>query len=338
MIRSILIILSVLMPATALHAANTKLSGPEIWQEIFVPKLQEKFSQENRSINRISSLLVNEGGKIVIDHGGTRTADPEVHTFLTRIAKAFGLRLNGHYDFPAKHMEAIDLQLPNQNGFKWFMTLIDFEQFSPEVSKLIEVDTANNHPQLSNRGTALLEKLEQEHSLERQEAEEFVKEILYNYLKRHGLPLNEDALTKIAAESPETANALLLGPAFNHLAVSLNDLAIPSWYGLEVIEVVHQRLKQEGFAMLPSIQGQIGSPIRQTSVLADEFNFPVLKQGNITSSLSYPATYIVLTQRGCEKDANGLVIMDNHQPRIFKGFSKENVETLYTSTRPKSSR
>jgi hypothetical protein len=317
------------------NAAANLLTGPQIWERIFVPEIHEKFNRDNHSINKVEALLKDVGGTIVLDHGGTRTSDPQVYEFLTRIAKAFGLQIREQYTYPSKHLEAIDLQLPGGNGFKWFSTLIKYDDLSPNVAKLVELDNMGSRPHLTVKGLALLEKLETEKTLAPEEAKVLVHEIVHNYFKRHGRPAMKETLLTIAKESPETANALLLGPDFSHLAISINHLNIPHWYGLEVIEVLEQRLKAAKLNDLPSIQGKKSSKLRQTTILADNSNFPILLDGGITSSISYPSKYVEFVQRGPELDPDGKIQFAGDKIMLFNGFLRDNDEKLYSSTNPR---
>lgn len=314
---------------------SDRLTGPQIWQQIFVPVLQDKFRKDNHSLSKVESIIKSLGGRVVLDHGGTRTADPQVYTFLNRIAKAFGLQIRGQYKFPAKHMEAIDLQLPGDEGFKWFSTLIKYDDLSQEVAKFVEIDNQENRPHLSERGLALLEKLEDNKWLNSEEAHELVDQIVHHYFRRQGKPVAKEKLLAIAEESPETANAMLLGPDFSHLAISVNDLGIPEWYGLEVIEILREKLKDAKFAFLPEIQGERGTKLRQTSILADKSNFPVLLEGNITSSISYPSKYVEFVQRGAELDPEGRIQFTGDKVRLFQGFLREHAELIYSATDPR---
>jgi hypothetical protein len=314
---------------------HTLLTGPQIWQQVFVPAVQEKFRRDNHGLSKVETILKNLGGTIVLDHGGTRTADPQVYAFLTRIANAFGLQISNQYKFPSKCLQAIDLQLQGPQSFKWFSTLIKYDDLSPEVAKLIELDNQSSRPHLSERGVLLLEKLEEKKALTREEAQELVHEIVFKYCKRHGRPLSKETLLTISKESPETANSLLLGPDFSHIAISINDLNIPHWYGLEVIEVLRQKLEAASFTFLPTIQGEKGSKLRQTSIIADNGNFPILLEGGITSSISYPSKYVEFIQRGAELDHKGKIQFSGDKVTLFNGFMRDNAEKIYSATDPK---
>lgn len=338
MLKKILVNLIILTAINTAFAndSQTLLTGPQIWERVFVPAINDKFRRDNHSMSKVETWLKSMGGTIMLDHGGTRTADPQVFAFLTRIANAFGLVMRNQYKFPKKHLEAIDLQVPGTNGFKWFSTLIRYDNLSPEVAKLVEQDNINNRPQLSPKGLTLLEKLEEKKVLSLQDSKDLTHEIVYQYCKRHGRPLTKETLLAVAAESPETANALLLGPDFSHVAISLNHLNIANWYGLEVIEILEQKLKADKYNLLPGIQGEKGSQLRQTSFMADNSNFPILLDGGITSSIAYPAKYLEFVQRGADLDHEGKIQFSGDKVKLFSGFMQEQAEKIYSSTDPKA--
>ncbi|MBP6986607.1 MAG: DUF1338 family protein [Alphaproteobacteria bacterium] len=318
------------------HAAEKMLTGPQIWEKIFVPTLHEKFRKDNHSMSKVEALIEKLGGKIVLDHGGTRTADPQVYAFITRIGNALGLVIHDHYVFESKHLEAIDMQLPKSNGFKWFSTLIRYDELSPEVAKIVQEDNLNTKPRLSEKGLQLLEKLEERKVLSESEAKEFTHHIIHDYFKRNGRPIYKNKLLKVSKESAETANALLLGPDFNHLAISINHLGISHWYGLEVIEILERKLKDTGFNILPHILGEKSGLLRQTSILADNTNFPILLDGGIVSSMAYPSKYVEFIQRSPSLDAQGNIKFSGDKVELYNGFLREHTEIIYSSTDPTS--
>ncbi|MGB0935784.1 MAG: 2-oxoadipate dioxygenase/decarboxylase family protein [Alphaproteobacteria bacterium] len=308
--------------------AAQAMTGPVAWKTVFVPTLIEKFHSQNTDLARIESILSSEGGRIFFDHGATRTADPQVYDLLTRIANAFGLQQNQDYSFPDKHLTAVDFQLPGEDSFKWFSTLIKYREFSPAVQAIVKRDITANRPTLSRASTKILSSLEKTGQISQADADTLSREIVYTFFSRQGKPMRESDLKAVAAESPEAANALLLGPDFNHIAISLNQLQAPGWYGFEVIEVLEQRLQHEGFETLPKIQGDRGGILRQTSVVAAERSIPVLDSAGAEKEISYPATFVEFIQRGVKHTDSG-------RPVTYLGFLETNANKIYASTNPK---
>lgn len=312
------------------------MNGPQILEKIFVPELHEKYRKEVPSIKKFEKMIAELGGKLVLDHGATRTPEKRMHDFLTRIAGSMGLKPNQTYNFPKKKLTAIDMQLPNKDDFKWFSTLIEYKKFSPEAVKAIDEDIGRSKIALSSKGMKLLEKLEKHGSLSEVEAKEYVHEILYNFLKRTGAPVKKSTLDLVAKESQEIYNALLLGPDFNHIAYTLNALDIKDWYGTEIIEVLNSRMLKEGFEMLPEIQGQAGGVLRQTSTKADEMDFPAEDVNGKIVKVKAPGKFVELIQRGTERDEEGKVLFERGKAKVYRGFVTDNTEKLYEATKLKN--
>ncbi len=333
----ITLLLLLLAPVTLAFASvapdQSSLSGPQIWEQLFVPALHKKFAMEMPEARMFEEWVKLKGGRIIIDHGGTRTPDPRVHAFITRLAMAFGLKPQGQYRFPDKHLKAIDLQFEDRNGFKWFSTLVSYKGFSPKVRAAIEEDMGRTYNRLSEKGMDLLIKLEEEGQLNDREARTLVKEVVLKFLKRQGAPLKQKTLKMVANESPEAANALLLGPGFNHLAYSVNDLNVPEWYSLEVIELLTSMMEREGFTMMPGIQGESGGVLRQASTQAASMIFGVEGRERELVKIEYPGKYLEFVQRGPERDETGEIVFDQYDMiKLFRGFIDENAFNIYEST------
>lgn len=310
------------------------ITAPQIWEEIFVPQLHKKYIVEVASVWKFENLIQSEGGEIHLDHCATRTPDPKLHEFITRLANAFGLKVSGHYEFPNKKLKAVALQFPDKEGFKWFSTLIEYTQFSREAIKAVEEDLERTKNMLSGDGLELLAKLEKDKSLGESEANSFVIDIVWNFFERQGRPVKKNSIDILGEESSEIVNALLLGPDFNHIGYDLNKLHIKDWYGQEIIEVLYDRMVLEGFEMIPEIQGAQGGLLRQTSTKADVIPFEVEENNGSISIITLPSKFIELIQRGAERDENKKIKF-NRDKKItrFKGFIAGNTEKLYDATK-----
>lgn len=309
------------------------INAPRIWEEFIVPELHKKYIIEVPSAWKFEELIRRAGGELHLDHGATRTVEPELHAFITRLGAAFGLEVSAHYEFPNKKLKAVALQSPGKEGFKWFSTLIECEKFSPKAIEVIKDDISRTKNRLSGEGLQILEKLEKDKSLTENEVLKFSNEIVWTFLSRQGLPAKKSTLEILSKESSEIVNALLVGPDFNHLGYDLDKLFIKEWYGQEIIEVLNDKMIQEGFEMLPEIQGVRGGLLRQTSTKADLMNFKVEDEnGNPTTILS-PSKFVELIQRGAERNEQGKLKFDEEGKIIrFRGFLSGNTEKLYEAT------
>lgn len=309
------------------------LSGSEIWEKLFVKEIHSKFHKDITLTRQFEDFITAKGGKLTIEHGATRTTNAEVFHLITRIANAFGLEVNGHYEFPDKKLKAVDLQFKDKDGFKWFSSLVEYKKLSPKAIRAIEDDTARTTNTLPPKSLELLEKLEKDGKLSRTEAETFVKGIIHKFMSRQGPPLKQSTYDIVSKESSETINALLLGSDFNHIAYLLNDLNIESWFAQEAIEILEALLKAEGFQLLPAIQGKVGGSLRQTSTQAEKMAFPIEDEKGKVSHINHPAKFLEFIQRGLERDSNGNILLDkNKNIKRFQGFLAANTEKLYEAT------
>lgn len=327
------LLLGVLLPLTlTARDYEEELTGAQIWDEIFVDELHRKFLNEITLTQKFEDLLRQEGGKVVLDHGATRTPEKKVFEFILRLGKAFGLEMNGRYDFPEKKIIAVDLQSPGRNSFKWFSSYLEVDKFSARAARAVREDVARTNNQLSQQGMVMLKQLEQKGFLNRVEAEYLVNEIIYRFFSRQGPPVKLSTLDLLELESPETVNALLLGPDFNHIAYSLNDLEIKDWYGVEVIDALAAVLKEEGFSLIPSIQGKVGGVLRQTSTLAEEKGFEAVNEKGEVVTITRPSKFLEFIQRGAVVDEVGEVALEHKKIKLFRGFLRDNASKIYEST------
>lgn len=310
------------------------IKNEDIWNNILVTELHKKFVREIKTTKQFEELISSKQGNIVLDHGATRTTDPKLHEFLTRLAGAFGLLPCGQYTFPDKKLKSIDLQFKNQKGFKWFSTLIEYEKLTKEAADAVIEDNKRTKNVLSSYGMEFLEKLERNKELTSSEAEEFVHEILYEFLRRQGPPVLKKTYEILSRESSETLNAIFLGPDFNHIAYLINSLSVNEWYGLDVIETLTEKMEQSGFKMLPKIQGELGGVLRQTSTKADKITFPIESPDGTITEIEYPAKFLELIQRGAERDEGKKIVFSGNEVKIFQGFLRDNTEKIFDATKP----
>lgn len=268
--------------------AEPKLSGPEIWDAVFVPALIDKFHRESITFRKTTAYLTSDGGKIVYDHGTTQTADPFVYRFLIRLGAAFGLKDSDQNTLKYNDLEAVILHIPGQNKFKWICARIKYHNFSPKVAHDIEQDFKKNRSLLSREGIRLLESLEQEKGLTEKDAQAFVHVVLDHYFKRQGEPMPRATLRSIEEQSPQAARALLTGPAITHVAIDCDNRAV---------EDLHTQLETLGIKILTISQSQKTSKRPQLSFLVEDVDFPILSEDSIYTTITRPARFIELIDR-----------------------------------------
>ena len=290
----------------------------KILKNVFIPALHQKFKIQVSQTSQFESLIYKLNGNICIDHGATRTFDPKTFSLIKRIGSALGLDPHHEYSFPKKKIYSIDLQTPNEDGFKWFSSLIDYKAFPKDIVNAIE-ETNYRHPLLPEKSLNFLEKIEISGFLEENEAYEFVNDILYKFCSNNGNFIKRKNLEIIQSFSQKIANAILIGPDFNHIAYSLNHIGIQEWYGTEIIEVLKEFLIENGFTMTPSILGDICGPLRQTSTLAEHHHFWIKNENNQIEKIFYPSKFLEFIQRKPENEKK----FKNGKINLFQGFLKD---------------
>lgn len=309
----------------------SKLTPRQIFEQIFIPVIHDKFRKEVPSTSKVEALLKEQGGTLLLDHGATRSMTEDVHNMVARVGKSFGMIPISHYEFPEKKLVAHDLQFPDQKGFKWFSTRVKYQEFSPEAKKLVEEDIERAPNKWTEKGLSLLEKLEKDQSLSESEANEYVHEVAYNFLCRQGKPMTRAAYEAISKESSEAVNAMLIGPDYNHIAYNLHLLNIESWFGTDVIDILEAFLKFHGFSMLEEVQGAPAGVLRQTSTKADKMQFTLDNKGS-NEVIQHPNKFLEFIQRGPVRDEFGQIVVEDGKIKRFQNFLSKNTVRLYDST------
>jgi len=87
--------------------------------------------------------------------------------------------------------------------------------------------------------------------------------------------------------------------------------------------------------MLPDVQGKPGGILRQTSTKADNVEFEIEDNGNI-SQITSRGKFLEFIQRGADRDDKGKIIFENKKIKLFRGFVAQNTEKLYEATKLQS--
>ncbi len=311
-----------------------RIKGPDIWKNIFAPALQTWYQQNIPPFGKFEAMLSEKSGKTVIDHAAFRALDKTQYDNFLDIMEAFGLKKQNDYDFPDKKLKSVDMQLPGEDAFKMFCTLGEVNKLSQEAQTAIQEDTARirNAMRLSDIGNGLLAELRELGSLEQADAELLVSEIINNVMHRPAsIPVKRATLELVKAESPEMANALVLGLWVNHLAFSLEKCEVEEWAPVDNIQQLYNAMQARGFVMLQSgIQGKPASEgglLRQTSCNAALTTIRVLEADHCTvSEIQYPTCFIEPIARA----------IDPKTGKLFLGFLPGNANAIFASTGTKA--
>lgn len=189
-------------------------------------------------------------------------------------------------------------------------------------------------PNLWNKeGLSLLTKFEKDGHLSEADADALTDEIVDHFLCRQGPLLKKGTYDAVAKESSECVNALAIGPDYNHIAYSLHELNIPEWFGVDIIDIIDAFLRYHGFEMLPKIQGEPGTILRQTSTKAEAVNFDVDDENGELLKIKSPSKFIELIQRGPIRDDKGKIVIKKSSIERFQSFISKNTVKIYEATR-----
>lgn len=306
-----------------------RIKGPDIWKNIFAHNLQTWYREHIPEFAKLEAILQEKGGKTVIDHAAFRAVDEKQYTYFLDIISAFGLTKQNDYDFPDKKLKSVDMQLPGEDAFKMFCSLGEIDKLSADAKKAIEDDnnSVRNTMRLSELGQGLLDELRTEGSLEQEDAELLVTEIITKVMQRpKTLPVKGSTLNLVEKESPEMANALALGLWVNHLAFSLEKCGVAEWIPVDNIQALYDHMKARGFEMLPSgIQGKPASEgglLRQTSCKATLTDIDVLEEDGSLGKKPFRTCFIEPIARA----------VDPQTGELFLGFLASNATAIFAST------
>jgi uncharacterized glyoxalase superfamily metalloenzyme YdcJ len=310
----------------------SKLTPAQL-RERFVAAATAKFASQVPDFVALQTLVADNGGTFLNDHGAIRTADPAVTALFARAAGVLGLRKELDYRFPAKKLVSFDLQAIGEDSrqFKIFVSQVDLAAFPLEVAALVQADCAEQARAVDHREfLGVIERAEAEGGLSESEAKTFVEHFVHKLMHRNGPPMKRSTLEAVAAVSGEAASALALGPDFNHVTI---DVYAAAYAG---IEAMAEAMKQRGFRMLPAIQGAPGTLLRQTATLAATMETPVLEADGSTGSARTEKQFVEIIERNQAVNAwGGKLWAQDGSPLIFRNFLAANAEKIFDAASTK---
>lgn len=291
----------------------------------FVEAATAKFADKVPDFVSLQKLVADNGGRFRNDHGAIRTADPAVRDLLVEAAAVLGLRRDLDYTFPAKKLVSFDLQVPGDDStqFKIFVSQVDLDAFPPDVAALIREDCAEQAAAVDHaRFRALIAKAGNS-GLEADEAQAFIQHFVDRLMNRNGPPMKRSTLQAVTAVSGEAASALALGPDFNHVTIDVLAAGYPG------IDEMTAAMRDQGLRLLPKIQGEPGSKLRQTATMAATMETPVREADGSIGSAQTEKQFVEIIERGLVDSADGT-------PRIFKNFLAANAEKIFDAASTRS--
>ena len=300
----------------------------------FVERATAKFARNVPDFVRLQQLVADNGGRFLNDHGAIRTADPAIRDLFVRAAGLLGLERELDYHFPAKKLVSFDLQVIGDDAhqFKVFVSQVDLTAFPESAANALREDCAEQAAAVDHAPfLALIEEGETAGGLTEAEAEAFLEHFVEKLMSRNGAPMKRSTLDAVAAVSGEAASALALGPDFNHVTIDVNAA------GFDGIEAMAQRMKAEGFRMLPQIQGAPKTKLRQTATLAATMDTPVLEADGSLGNARTERQFVEIIERGPALDSQGKPVLGTDgKPLTFRNFLAANAEKIFDAAATRS--
>ncbi|MCH9828251.1 MAG: VOC family protein [Gammaproteobacteria bacterium] len=291
----------------------------------FVEAATAKFANNVPDFVTLQALVADNGGRFRNDHAAIRTADPAVRDLWVEAAAVLGLRRDLDYAFPAKKLVSFDLQVPGDDStqFKIFVSQVDLDAFPPDVAALIREDCEEQAAAVDHSPFGALIAKAGKSGLEADEAQAFIEHFVDRLMSRNGPPMKRSTLQAVADVSGEAASALALGPDFNHVTI---DVLAAGYAGIDEMTAA---MRERGFRLLPKIQGEPGSKLRQTATMAATMETPVREADGRIGSAQTERQFVEIIERGLVDNSDGA-------PRIFKNFLAANAEQIFGAAATRS--
>lgn len=301
-----------------------KTSKSEILQ-LLLEKLWNKYVVRVPYAKKYADLVIEKGGKIVIDHIAFRTFNshtgeqPEGIRAIKHILKLFDYQTASKYHFSKKKLNAVHFEHPDKLLPKIFVSQLEVSEL-PDWAQSIINDTVNNAQYLlSDRSIGLLRALEGNGGLPT-EAAEYLIDDLTNYFHRPWKIPNKNDVLKINDISQYGAWVLLHGNSVNHFAAYINYQDVKEWPDLES---TCKGLADAGIPMKDEIEGEPGSKLRQSATQSVKEEVKV-KVVDGFEKIIWTYAYLELTERN--------FINENGTSKLFSGFLGAQATHLFDMT------
>ena len=258
-------------------------------------QLWDKYRQRVPFARQYEQLIVQSGDTFCNDHIAFRCyacQHPCIGmAFLTRIFETLGYSVAGNYCFDDKHLNAVHLQHTNAAMPKLFISELKTWELDPSVASIIHQLVSEAKLTIKDhhlRELGCLENLEID-----------IREILMNQVIGlfQQLPWptpDRRNLERLSQASQYAAWVSVHGFAVNHFTALIN---AHTTQALADIDRTTRALRKAGVPMKPTIEGAVGSKLRQTSTESSVVKVPVMEKGQIIE-IDRPYAYFELAERG----------------------------------------
>ncbi len=301
-----------------------KRTSNEITQ-FLINKLWEQFLERVPYARQYADLMIEKGGKVVIDHIAFRTFNthtgeqPEGIRAIKHILNFLGYVQVKKYKFAKHNLSSTHFEHPNESLPKIFVSQLEVNELPVWAQSIINDTVHNTYYLLSDRSLELLGRLEKNKFLPYEAADYLIEDLAQYFRRPWNIPLKKDVL-KINDVSQFGAWVLIHGNAVNHFAVLVNDQNIEEWPDLET---TGNALIRAGIPMKDTIEGDPGSTLRQTATLASKEEVDV-KDEAVFENMVWTYAYLELTERN--------YIEVEGTRKLFSGFIGNQANQLFNLT------
>lgn len=287
-------------------------------------RLWSEYRRRVAYVQMYEQMIRLHGGTFVNDHIAFRTIaaqSPSVGiSTLSRIFEALGYRAAGTYYFDDKHLGAIHFQHANPEFPKLFISELKTWELPENAQAIIQRVVSKHRPLISDEELSRLHRITDDTS-----ENALLERLAASFLELPWPPPEKADVVALNAVSQYGAWVLVHGYNVNHFTSAVSSHGVES---LNDIEKTIAALRQAGVPMKAEIEGERGSPLRQTATEAVVGEVAVTEQGQ-PSTMPWTYAYFELAQRDWQVDpATG-------QRYRFEGFLGSQATNLFEMTRLK---
>lgn len=228
---------------------------------------------------------------------------------LSCIFEALGYEAKGCYTFPNKHLTAIHYEHCDNKDFpKLFISELKIFELEGEARQIIMDALVAQRPVLS---TELLSQLYKDPSSD-------LMSVLLDYFETlpWKLPTRQEVET-LNQHSQYAAWVLVHGYRVNHFTALISHP--------DSLDAAYKRFQDVGIPMKDTIEGEVGSKLRQTSTTAVLSKVHVMGEGGVHDVMEWPYAYMEFAERN-------VIQVDGH-PQRFEGFLGAQATELFEMTK-----
>ncbi|WP_260924374.1 2-oxoadipate dioxygenase/decarboxylase family protein [Novosphingobium sp. 9] len=243
-----------------------------------------------------------KGERIVSDHGALRTIDgpsgalPSGCEGMARLLAPLGYQVSGLYPLPALKMTGrayAQVDFPEAIP-QFFVSELHIDQLAPEAQGAAEAIFGTSRDPIDAAAWAALDRLAADGACSLEDGVTILRAVLSAFDRQHPAPALADYET-LLAHSREGGWIATEGNAFNHATTR-----VPH------VEALAESLREQGFAMKPSVEVSASGRVRQTAFLADRVTRPFRDATGAEIAREVPGSFYEFISRDPDPETGGL--------------------------------